>query len=127
MRELIARVRALLRRAILIQEQLRADRDEGGEVISRGGLRLEPVAHRATLNGVGLELSRTEFALLNLLLKSPGRAFSREYLLDTVWGVEYIGGDRSIDNAVLRLRKKLGSLGEEIETVWGIGYRLKPE
>jgi DNA-binding response OmpR family regulator len=60
-----------------------------------------------------------------LLLRSPGRAFSRAYLLDTVWGQSYVGGDRSVDNAVLRLRKKLGALGDEIDTVWGVGYRLR--
>ena len=68
-----------------------------------------------------------EFSLLHLLLRSPGRAFSRAYLLDTVWGETYVGGDRSVDNTILRLRKKLGMLGETIETVWGIGYRLQPE
>ncbi len=81
----------------------------------------------ATLEGIPLDLSPTEFALLHLLLRSPGRAFSRSYLVDTVWGETYIGGDRSVDNTVLRLRKKLGSLGEAIETVWGVGYRLRPE
>jgi DNA-binding response OmpR family regulator len=65
--------------------------------------------------------------LLHLLLRSPGRAFSRSYLLDTVWGETYAGGDRSVDNTVLRLRKKLGVLGDAVETVWGIGYRLRPE
>ena len=65
--------------------------------------------------------------MLDLLLRSPGRAFSRSYLLDTLWGESYIGGDLSVDNTVMRLRKKLGPLGEDIETVWGIGYRLRPE
>jgi DNA-binding response OmpR family regulator len=60
-----------------------------------------------------------------LLLRSPGRAFSRSYLLDTVWGENYVAGDRSVDNAILRLRKKLGPLGDAIETVWGIGYRFQ--
>ena len=50
---------------------------------------------------------------------------SLTYLLDTVWGGNYVAGDRSVDNAVLRLRKKLGDLGEAIETVWGVGYRLR--
>jgi DNA-binding response OmpR family regulator len=86
---------------------------------------LDPDAHTATLDGALLDLSPTEFALLHLLLRSPGRAFSRAYLLDTVWGQSYVGGDRSVDNAVLRLRKKLGALGDEIDTVWGVGYRLR--
>jgi DNA-binding response OmpR family regulator len=127
MRELVARVRALLRRAELIRQTLSADRSDAGEMLCRGALQLEPQAHVATLNGEVLELSPTEFALLHLLLRSPGRAFSRAYLLDTIWRESYVGGDRSVDNVVLRLRKKLGSLGEAIETVWGVGYRLRPE
>jgi DNA-binding response OmpR family regulator len=127
MRELIARVRALLRRAELVQQILNADHNGVDGVLMHDQLFLDPQAHLATLQGVLLDLSPTEFALLHLLLRSPGRAFSRAYLLDTVWGQTYVGGDRSVDNTVLRLRKKLGSLGENIETVWGVGYRLRPE
>jgi DNA-binding response OmpR family regulator len=126
-RELIARVRALLRRDELIRQTLAADRADAGETLSRGALTLDTTAHRATLDVEPLDLSPTEFALLHLLLRSPGRAFSRSYLLDTVWQEAYVGGDRSVDNAVLRLRKKLGPLGDAIETVWGVGYRLRPE
>jgi DNA-binding response OmpR family regulator len=127
MRELVARVRALLRRAELVQQILQADQDVAGDRLSYCRLDLDPQAHLATLDGIQLELSPIEFALLHLLLRSPGRAFSRVYLLDTIWGETYVGGDRSVDNTILRLRKKLGSLGEAIETVWGIGYRLRPE
>ncbi len=126
-RELVARIRAILRRVELIRQTLSADRSNAGQVLCRGSLRLDPQAHLATLDSEPLDLSPTEFALLHLLLKSPGRAFSRAYLLDTIWNESYIGGDRSVDNAVLRLRKKLGPLGDEIETVWGVGYRLRPE
>jgi DNA-binding response OmpR family regulator len=59
-----------------------------------------------------------------LLARNPGRTFSRNYLLETVWGETYIAGDRSVDNAILRLRKKLEALGDAVETVWGIGYRF---
>lgn len=62
-------------------------------------------------------MSPAEFDLLHLFLRNPGRAFCRLYLLDTIWGEGYVAGDRSIDNMILRLRKKLGSLGNEIETV----------
>src|SRR5512137_94867 len=127
MRELIARVHALLRRVEQIQKMLQADRAEDDTSIESGGLRLDPIAHRATLDGEPIDLSRTEFALLHLLLRNPGRAFSRAYLLDTVWGETYVGGDRSVDNAMLRLRKKLGPIGDRIETVWGVGYRYKDE
>ncbi|HEV7129409.1 MAG TPA: response regulator transcription factor [Ktedonobacterales bacterium] len=127
MRELVARVRALLRRSELIRQTLSADRETSGDVVTRGALSLDPQAHQATLEGAPLDLSPTEFALLHLLLRSPGRAFSRDYLLETVWKEAYVGGDRSVDNVVLRLRRKLGPSGEAIETVWGIGYRLRPE
>lgn len=127
MRELLARVRALLRRLERVQQILEADRRQGETMLGYGPLRLDPAAYRATLNGEPLDLTRTEFELLHLLARNPGRAFSRTYLLDTVWGEEFITGDRSVDNAVLRLRKKLGNWGEAIETVWGVGYRFTPE
>ncbi len=126
MRELVARVRALLRRAERVQAVLAADRSGEAQPLACGPLHLEPAAYRATLAGAPLDLTRTEFDLLHLLLRNPGRAFSRSYLLDTVWGESYITGDRSVDNAILRLRKKLGVLGETIETVWGVGYRFNP-
>ena len=127
MRELVARVRALLRRAELVQQIVKADRERVGESLSYSRMHLDPQSHVATLDGVPLDLSPGEFAVLHLLLRSPGRAFSRAYLLETVWGETYTGGDRSVDNTILRLRKKLGAMGDAIETVWGIGYRLRPE
>lgn len=126
MRELIARIRALLRRAELLRSTLAADRSPDQEPMSYGPLALDPGSHRAVLEGHELDLTRIEFGLLVLLLRNPGRAFSRSYLLDTVWGDEYIGGDRSVDNTVFRLRRKLGCLADAVETVWGIGYRLRP-
>jgi DNA-binding response OmpR family regulator len=128
MRELLARVHALLRRAELVQQMLQADREQDADQpLMYGPLELDTQAHLATLDGTPLDLSPTEFELLRLLMRSPGRAFNRAYLLDTIWGETYIGGDRSVDNTVLRLRKKLGQLGEAIETVWGIGYRLRSQ
>jgi DNA-binding response OmpR family regulator len=127
MRELIARVHAQLRRAELVQQIMQVDQSSGGAPLTYDLLSLDAQAHLAMLNREPLDLSPTEFALLHLLLRSPGRAFSRTYLLETVWGETYVGGDRSVDNTVLRLRRKLGPLGEAIETVWGVGYRLQPE
>jgi DNA-binding response OmpR family regulator len=127
MRELMARVRALLRRIERVQQILEADRTKADTALTYGLLSLDPDAYRATLDGELLDLTRTEFELLHLLLRNPGRAFSRSYLLDTVWGETYVTGDRSVDNAILRLRKKLGLLGDAIETVWGVGYRLQSD
>jgi DNA-binding response OmpR family regulator len=126
MRELKARVRALLRRIQRIRETLVADRHPEDSPLTYGPLRLIPGRFQAKLDDNPLELTRTEFALLHLLLRNPGRVFGRDYILETVWGGKYETGDRSVDNTVLRLRKKLGALGENIETVWGVGYKLRP-
>jgi DNA-binding response OmpR family regulator len=125
MRELVARVRALLRRQERLEATLAADRAAGTTTLRLGPLEVEPAAHLARLDGEPLDLTRTEFGLLHLLLRNRGRAFSRVYLREAVWGEPSVEGDRSVDNAILRLRKKLGPLGEAIETVWGVGYRLR--
>ncbi|MFL7793524.1 MAG: response regulator transcription factor [Anaerolineae bacterium] len=124
-RELVARVRALLRRIEHVQQILAADRRPEGDVLRYETLALDPAGYQATLGGAPLSLTRTEFDLLHLLLRNPGRAFNRTYLLNTIWGEDYVLSDRSVDNTILRLRKKLGPLGEAIETVWGVGYRLR--
>ena len=124
-RELVARVRALLRRKERLEEQLAADRAAGTAALRLGPLEVDPAAHEARLRGERLDLTRTEFDLLHLLMRNRGRAFSREYLRETVWGEASVSGDRSVDNAVMRLRRKLGETGDWVETVWGVGYRLR--
>jgi DNA-binding response OmpR family regulator len=123
MRELLARVRALLRRTELDRQALSPDSPAATAPLRSGHLQLDPQAHQATLADRPLHLTRTEFLLLQLLLQHAGRAFSRNDLLDAVWGQDYVEGDRAVDSAVLRLRKKLGAAGEALETVWGVGYR----
>lgn len=127
MRELIARIRAMLRRRELIEQTLLADKADADQVIHIGGLRIEPDSHIVSIHDQPVDLTRTEFALLYLLLSNPGRVFSRTYLVDTLWKADYVEGDRSVDNTVLRLRKKLKGLDECIEAVWGVGYRWKRE
>lgn len=124
MRELIARVHALLRRIENIQSIVATDRATEKAPFSIGTLQLDPTSYLAKLSGEQLDLTRTEFELLCLMARNPGRTFSRSYLLETIWSESYIPGDRSVDNAILRLRKKLESLGDCVETVWGIGYRF---
>jgi DNA-binding response OmpR family regulator len=124
-RELLARLHALLRRAGRIKEILAGDRAPARQPLRWGGLALDPESFTAALGEQPLELTRTEFDLLALFLRNPGRTFSRSYLCETVWEQSYVEGDRSVDNAMLRLRKKLGPLGDSLETVWGVGYRLK--
>jgi DNA-binding response OmpR family regulator len=123
--ELVARVRALFRRAERIRQMLEEDQSPDLRVLKWAPLRLDPSSRLCTDGEEILDLTRIEFDLLHLLLRYPGRTFSRAYLLDTVWNVPYINGDRAVDNTVLRLRKKLGPLGDQLETVRGVGYRLR--
>ena len=125
MGELEARIEALLRRADLIRQTLEADRRVADSPLQYRNLRLDPTAHLVTIDDEAIDLSRTEFALLQLLIRNPGRAFTRSYLIETVWGEAASGSDRAVDSAIQRLRKKLGSLGDAIEAKWGVGYRWR--
>jgi len=121
-RELLARVRALLRRIELDHGASAAETVP--PVLQAGPLRVDLAQHLVTVEGRPADLTPREFELLALLVRNPGRAFARDYLMEKVWGYEAGGSDRTVDTHVLRLRKKLGQSGERIETVWGIGYRF---
>ena len=92
-----------------------------------GALVVDTGARAAEAGGAPLHLSPTEFDLLALFVANPGRAFSRDYLLERIWPEESDVGHRTVDTNVLRLRKKLGALGDAIQTVWGTGYRLEAD
>jgi DNA-binding response OmpR family regulator len=96
-------------------------------VLAAGPLTIDLGQHEARVDGEPLDLTPKEFDLLALLLRNPGRAFSRDYLIEKVWGYDAAGSDRTVDTHVLRLRKKLGPLGDRIDTVWGVGYRFRSE
>ncbi|HKB46283.1 MAG TPA: winged helix-turn-helix domain-containing protein, partial [Ktedonobacterales bacterium] len=87
-------------------------------------LRISVANHIVHLHGEALDLTPKEYDLLVLLASHPGRAYSRDYLLENLWGYDYDGFDRTVDTHIVRLRKKLGDLGEKIVTVWGVGYRF---
>jgi DNA-binding response OmpR family regulator len=127
MHELIARVRAMLRRREIIEQMIVGDQVTSDTVIHVGNLRIEPASHLVSIQNNPVDLTRTEFTLLSLLVSNVGRVFSRSYLVETIWGADYINGDRSVDNTILRLRKKLKTAGDCIEAVWGVGYRWKRE
>jgi two-component system alkaline phosphatase synthesis response regulator PhoP len=125
MRELLARARAALRRVELDAQGGSPGAAEVGEAsIVRGPLRIDRGAHSADLEGVRLSLTPKEFDLLMLFAANPGRAFNREFLIERIWGGDFEGIDRVVDNHIRGLRKKLGGFGESIETVWGVGYRF---
>jgi DNA-binding response OmpR family regulator len=122
--ELAARVTSLLRRVAIDHASSSAD---STTPIAFGALVLDPAGHRASVGGIDLDLTRREMDLLELLLKNPGRTFSRDYLLETVWGSDFDGLDRAVDTQMVRLRRKLGEYGDCLEAVWGVGYRFRPE
>ena len=122
-RELLARVRAILRRSDRTQAAARPTSVEP-EAITAGPLHVSSLMRTATLDGAELDLTPKEFDLLALFVKHPGRAFSREYLLERIWGDDVYVTDRTVDTHVQRLRKKLGDEADAIRTVWGIGYRF---
>ncbi|MDF2484440.1 MAG: DNA-binding response regulator [Herbinix sp.] len=118
MRELLARLKSLLRRMQKVEAK-----EETAEINLRG-IELH-VSHRTAYAGDSvLELTPKEYDLLKLLVSSPDRVFTREQLLDLVWGMDYYGGTRTVDIHIQRLRKKLGEdYSESIQTVHGIGYK----
>ncbi|HET6372743.1 MAG TPA: winged helix-turn-helix domain-containing protein, partial [Candidatus Polarisedimenticolia bacterium] len=89
------------------------------------GLEIDFEGHLLRSEGHEITLTRMEFALLGALVKSKGRVLTRDHLLEKVWGYQYPGGTRTVDVHVRRLRKKLGSTGDQIETVFGVGYRFR--
>jgi DNA-binding response OmpR family regulator len=121
-RELMARVRALLRRVEL--EERRHASVDGDDAVRIGPLTVDPRSRSAALDGKTLGLTPKEFELLHLLVANPGRAFSREFLIERMWDGAFDGFDRAVDTHVTRLRRKLGPMGECVVTVWGVGYRF---
>lgn len=123
--ELKARVRALLRRttAAAVKQQ------ETGE-LTVGHIHLDPAERSAWKDGAPVELTAKEFDLMELLMRNPGRVYSRENLLNVVWGYEYVGDYRTVDVHIRRLREKLEldpANPEYIRTKWGVGYYLSSQ
>lgn len=117
-RELVARVRTVTRRTT----------DPGQEVqgtISTGKIQINPTAHKVFVEGTEIDLTLIEFKLLQLFAGNPGVAFSRDKLLDRIWGKDVFVTDRTVDVNIKRLRDKLLSEKERLETIRGVGYRFR--
>ncbi|MDC3425181.1 response regulator transcription factor [Aquibacillus sp. 3ASR75-11] len=122
-RELVARVKRHLKRWDV---QHRSEVDHvNEETLKAGRLTIYPKERRIFWENQEVETSTKEFELLSILTQNVNRAFSREELLTRIWGFDYFGSDRAVDDLIKRLRKKLENL--PIETVWGYGYRLRSE
>ena len=112
---LVARVEAILRRSNAIT----------GDVIQVGGIDINKAAHQVTIDGTPIELSFKEFELLSYFVDNQGIALSREKILNNVWNYDYFGDARTIDTHVKKLRSKMGTKGEYIKTIWGMGYKFE--
>ena len=126
--ELKARVRALLRRAGMSSNQ--QEKAESSEQLTAGHIMLDLAQRVAIKSGAAVDLTVKEFDLLELLMRNPGRVYSRENLLDLVWGYEYQGDYRTVDVHIRRLREKLEldpANPKLILTKWGVGYYLRQE
>lgn len=125
-RELVARVKTILRRSQILSA---FQSDKETEVIIRGSLELYPERYEVFIDKELLELTPKEFLLLRHLMANPGKVFTREYLLEKIWGYEFVGDTRTVDVHIRNLRKKIEEKNrgesEYIETVRGIGYRFK--
>jgi len=120
-RELVLRISAILRRATT------SDGEHDTTLVEAGQIRLDADSHQVWVAGTDVELTATEFRLLETLLRHPGRVFSRDQLLDRVWGITAEVTTRTVDTHINRLRDRLGAHAEQVETVRGVGYRLRPE
>ena len=114
---LMKRVAALLRRA---------QAPDAGDSMHMDELCINEEAHEVTLHGKPLELTLKEYNLLRKLMASPGRVYTREQLLDSIWGIDYVGDIRTVDSHMARLRTKLGEWGgAHLKTVYGMGYKIE--
>jgi two-component system phosphate regulon response regulator PhoB len=118
-RELVLRIRLVLRRAV----QAPGDSEE---VFRRDGLLVDFAAHEIAVDGEKRVLTATEQKLLRIIVQGRGKVLTRDRLLDTVWNMDFEGSSRTVDTHVRRLRAKLGPYAELLETVRGVGYRLRP-
>ena len=114
MMELISRIRALLRRS----------EDHGAEEYQAGNLYVCPARHVVTVDNKKINLTLKEYEVLCLLLKNSGTVLSRTQLLNQVWGYEFDGESRTVDVHIRTLRQKLGTAGDLVETVRGVGYKI---
>ncbi len=117
MMEMASRVRAVLRRSGRAAEK--------PQLIRVGSLEMDLNEHSVTADGIRVQLTLKEFELLHTFMTNPGRAFTREQLLSSVWCEDFMGETRTVDVHVGTLRQKLGSCGKYIRTVRGVGYKLE--
>ncbi|OEH86681.1 DNA-binding response regulator [Desulfuribacillus stibiiarsenatis] len=126
--ELLARIEAILRRTAKRTTEVKDQPDDTNQTLEHKGLRINVESYQVFYQGLEIELTPKEFQLLQTFLVNPGKVFSREKLLELIWGYDYLGDLRTVDSHVKNLREKLRSKGvpvdEILKTVWGVGYKF---
>ncbi|SKC47502.1 response regulator transcription factor [Maledivibacter halophilus] len=116
-KEMIARIKAVLKRS-------NGNNKTNADIIEIGALKIKPMSKEVFLENIEMSLTPKEFELLNFLAKKPEIVYSREQLLNQVWGYDFVGDLRTVDTHVKQLREKLGIYKKYIKTVWGTGYKF---
>lgn len=121
-REVMTRIKAVLRR---VNDEATDDRNKRIEI---AGLMIDMNSYEASVNGKPVVLTKKEIEILWLFATNPGRVYTRDHLLENIWGYEYFGDTRTVDTHIKRIRTKLNlddSVGFDIKTVWGVGYKFE--
>jgi len=120
-------VRVLLERIKALQRRKSTSAEDDSDTVSRAGITLDRRRYRVTVRDTPVELTKSEFRLLDTLIRQPGRAFDRSELIDSALGEDTLVLERTIDVHIRALRKKIGLEAEAIETVRGVGYRFRED
>jgi len=120
-------VRVLLERIKALERRTATREEDDSDTVSRAGITLDRRRYRVTVNDVPVELTKSEFRLLDTLIRQPGRAFERSELIDSALGEDTLVLERTIDVHIRALRKKIGPEADAIETVRGVGYRFRED
>jgi two-component system phosphate regulon response regulator PhoB len=120
-------VRVLLERIKALQRRKSTSTEDDSDTVSRAGITLDRRRYRVTVRDTPVELTKSEFRLLDTLIRQPGRAFDRSELIDSALGEDTLVLERTIDVHIRALRKKIGPEAEAIETVRGVGYRFRED
>jgi len=123
-RELVARVKAILRRGGFVE---RSEASGPSGVISLANISIDPERRQVKVDNQAIDLRMKEFDLILTLIRNPGVVFSREKLLELVWGYDFAGETRTVDVHIAHLRHKLKGMKPTISTVWGVGYKIDEE
>lgn len=119
-RELVARIKAVTRRAAVVSVD-----EEGASVVRVGDIILDESKYMVTVKGIEIVLTTTEFKVLKILMLKPGRVFSREKIIDKLWGEDKYITDRTVDVHITQIRKKIGIYAKSIKSVRGVGYKFE--